>query len=73
MGADFGDYPCCDAHAQVAALDAQRMLQLAMRRAVAQAARLREIIWIAQAVQAAGIEVVAVISPLVRNPTEGKE
>jgi hypothetical protein len=64
MGIDFGDCPCCDAHAQVVMLDEQDMLQIAIRHATAQAARLREIVQITQAVQAAGIRVGAVSSSL---------
>jgi len=64
MATDFGDGCCGDLHAQVVMLDEQEMLQIAIRRATAQAARLREIVQITQAVQAAGIEVVSVSSSL---------
>jgi len=79
MATDFGDGCCGDMHAQVVALDAQEMLQVAIRRATAQAARLRKIVQIAQVVQiaqdvqAVGIRVRAIVSPLVHNPTGGEE
>jgi len=70
MATDFCDGCCGDMHAQVVALDARETLQITapyrmyIQQVMAQAARLREIVRITQAVQAAGIEIVAVSSSL---------
>jgi hypothetical protein len=78
MATDFCDGCCGDMHAQVVALDAREALQITapyrmyIQQVMAQAARLREIVQIAQDVQAAGIRVRAVVSPLVHNLTGGE-